>query len=137
MIWKRCSRCGKRLPTGQTCECIKNRHKEYDKYSRDKKASAFYHSPDWLRIRAHVLSQFDGMDLWAYDQTGEVVAADTVHHIVPLSENWDLRFDLDNLIPVSASSHNAIHKLYDTKKQATIRKLKSILIESRGWSGRS
>ena len=46
-IYKRCGRCGTRLPSGTKCECIKERHKEYDKYSRDKKADAFYHSIEW------------------------------------------------------------------------------------------
>lgn len=42
MIYKRCSRCGKRLEVGQTCECVKQRHKEYDRCSRDKDAAKFY-----------------------------------------------------------------------------------------------
>ncbi len=51
MIYKRCSRCGKRIESGKTCECRKQRHKEYYKYSRDKKANAFYDSHNWNRMR--------------------------------------------------------------------------------------
>ena len=130
MIWKRCSRCGKRLPTGVTCDCIKQRHKEYDQFSRDKTSADFYHSTEWQKMRQRVLNLYDGMDLYLYETTGEVVAAETVHHIEPLKENWDKRLDIMNLIPVSNASHNTIHKLYETKQRDTENKLRAIVTDA-------
>lgn len=130
MIWKRCSRCGKRLPTGVTCDCIKQRHKEYNQYSRDKTSADFYDSTDWKKMRKRVMQIYDGMDLYLYETTGEVVAAETVHHIEPLKDNWDKRLDVMNLIPVSASTHNQIHKLYETKQRETENKLRAIVTDA-------
>lgn len=33
-----CSRCGKRIQSGSRCPCQKERHREYDRYSRDNKS---------------------------------------------------------------------------------------------------
>ena len=50
-IYKRCSRCGKRIEAGTTCPCVKARHKEYDRYSRDSRSKQYYHSKEWDRVR--------------------------------------------------------------------------------------
>jgi hypothetical protein len=34
-----------------------------------------------------------------------------VHHIVPLKQRWDLRLNEDNLITLSNSAHEYLHKL--------------------------
>ena len=54
-IYKRCGRCGKRIPSGIRCSCGKVRHKEYDRYSRDKKSKQYYDSSEWSRSRAAAL----------------------------------------------------------------------------------
>ena len=61
-IYKRCSRCGRRIHTGTTCSCIKQRHKEYDKMYRDKEAKKYYDSGEWQQARAAALEADDGID---------------------------------------------------------------------------
>lgn len=112
MIYKRCSRCGKRLEAGQTCECVKQRHKEYDKYSRDKEAKAFYNSPNWLRMRQYILDKYDNIDVYVYIRYGQIEKADTVHHIWELSEEKAQALSEKNLIPVSSATHSLIHSEY-------------------------
>ena len=112
MIYKRCSRCGKRLPEGKTCICIKQRHKEYDRYSRDKKSDSFYHSKEWKEARDKALEADEGLDVYAYMTSGQIIAADTVHHIVPLRDDWSKRCDVSNLMSLSPASHNTIEWLY-------------------------
>ncbi len=119
-IYKRCSRCGNRLSSGTKCPCLKERHKEYDKYYRDKKADAFYHSKEWELTRIRVLALDKGIDVYIYMTTGEVVLADAVHHIEPLKDNWDRRCDLDNLISLSSDTHSMIEALYKKDKQGTM-----------------
>ena len=136
MIYKRCSRCGKRIESGKTCECVKQRHKEYDKYSRDKEAKSFYNSPNWLRMRQHILNKYDNLDVYAYVLYGQIEVATTVHHIVELREDKTQALVEQNLIPVSSSTHNLIHTAYDKSKsdkqamQATLyeclRRMKSL-----------
>ena len=134
-IYKRCSRCGKRIPSGTTCNCYKPRDKDYDRNRRDKKSYAFYHSPEWVKTRQDVL-EMDGMDLWAYATQGVLVAANSVHHIIPLKEDWSRRLDPDNLISLSESSHSRIEKAYKTgEKEAIQRQLLDIVRKFRGQGG--
>lgn len=116
MIYKRCSRCGKRLEVGQTCECVKQRHKEYDRCSRDKDAAKFYSSASWKRMRQYILDKYDGLDLYAYVVFGQIEKADTVHHIIEMRDDKSQALLEQNLIPVSSSTHNIIHASYDKSK---------------------
>ncbi len=131
MIYKRCSRCGKRIPEGQQCSCIKAvnklRHKEYDKYSRDQKSKAFYQSKEWIDARARAIELDDGIDVYAYMTSGQIMAADTVHHIIPLKDDWSKRVDINNLMSLSHSSHSTIERLYKQNKQETQESLQRLL----------
>jgi 5-methylcytosine-specific restriction endonuclease McrA len=40
---------------------------------------------------------------------GRTSGADEVHHIVPLSEDFDLRLEWENLIPLCRACHHAVH----------------------------
>lgn len=72
----------------------------------------FYRSSEWHRARRDAIARDLGCDLGleGYEIFGKIL----VHHINPLteediSESSDALFDLDNLITVSHSTHNAIH----------------------------
>lgn len=128
MIYKRCSRCGKRLEAGQTCECVKQRHKEYDRLARDKDAAKFYSSASWKRMRQYILDKYDSIDVYAYILYGQIEKADTVHHIIELKDDKSQALVEQNLIPVSSSTHNIIHASYD-KSLADKQAMQSILYE--------
>lgn len=77
-----------------------------------------------------VLERDDGIDQYLYSTTGVVVAADTVHHIIPLKDDWSRRVDPDNLISLSAASHAEVEKAYKaggTERMEMQQKLKNIL----------
>lgn len=126
-IYKRCGGCGKRLPSGTKCKCLKARHKEYDKYTRDKKSTSFYNSKEWELTREAVLVLDKGIDVYLYMTAGEIVLADTVHHINPLKDNWNRRCDKDNLMSLSSDTHSMIEKMYLKDKQGTMKMLYEIL----------
>ncbi len=130
-IYKRCSRCGNRLPSGSRCECLKLRHKEYDRYSRDKKADNFYHSIEWELTREVALLLDKGIDAYLYMTSGQVVLADMVHHIEPLKDNWVRRCDIDNLISLSNDTHSIIEAMYKKDKEGTMKLLHEMLKEYR------
>lgn len=117
MIYKMCSRCGKRIPEGQMCPCQKIRKvqsdKHYDKYQRDKKSTDFYRSPIWQLTRQRVLSMDQNIDVYQYMTTGRIMIADTVHHIVPLKSDWNRRLDVSNLMSLHHDTHSAIEREYD------------------------
>lgn len=128
MIYKRCSRCGKRLEVGQTCECVKQRHKEYDRLARDKEAAKFYSSASWKRMRQYILDKYDSIDVYAYILYGQIEKADTVHHIVEMRDDKSQALMEQNLIPVSSSTHNIIHASYD-KSLADKRAMQAMLYD--------
>lgn len=128
MIYKRCSRCGKRIESGQTCECVKMRHKEYNKYSRNKEATAFYDSVNWKRMREYIKNKYDGIDVYAYVLFGQIEQATLVHHIVEIEDDKSQALVERNLIPVSISSHNLIHQAYN-ESESSKRAMQTTLYE--------
>ena len=47
---------------------------------------------------------------------GIIVAADTVHHIIPLKDDWNKRIDIDNMISLSGDTHSMIEQEYKKDK---------------------
>lgn len=130
-IYKRCSRCRQRIQPGMSCSCVKQRYKEYDKYSRDKKSKDFYHSSEWLMKRAAVLELDDGVDVYIYMTTGRIILADTVHHITPLKDDWTRRLDEENLMSLSQDTHSLIEQKYKENKAKIIEELQQMLAQYR------
>ena len=130
-IYKRCSRCGKRLPEGTQCPCRNKRHHEYDKYKRDRKSKQYYGSKEWIRTRERVLDIDEGIDVYLFMTEGRTVAADTVHHIIPLKEGWQQRNDIDNLMSLHHDTHSMIEQRYKKQKEIMERELKEMLKEYR------
>ncbi len=108
-IYKRCSYCGKRIRTGTTCECAKRRHKEYDQ-AKDKEIKGFYSSRSWQSIRQRAIEHYNRLDIISYFEDREIVYGETVHHIIPIKEDWTKRYELDNLIYITEQHHQKLHE---------------------------
>lgn len=113
------------------------RNKYYDNNVRDKKYTDFYNSGEWDRARIDTLSNYNGIDLYAYYINKEIELANTIHHIIELKEDWDKRLDEDNLFPTSESNHNKIHNLYKKDKNGTQRLLRELMNRYRAEFGLS
>lgn len=107
MIYIRCPHCGKRFPRGEKCPCGFTRD-----YTPATGTRRLYHSERWNKLRAMVMSMYDGVDQYELMKTGRMVPASTVHHIVPAEEDPGLFWSVSNLVPVSRSSHDEIHTTY-------------------------
>jgi len=59
--------------------------------------------------------------------TGELIIANTVHHIEPLKDDWTRRTDIDNLISLSNDTHSEIEAMYKKDKQGTMKMLNDML----------
>lgn len=136
-IYKRCSRCGNRIPSGTKCPCIieiekqrkKARDKYYDDNVRDKVADDFYHSKEWEIARDDAIAHYVGMDIYSYYILGKIEYGHTVHHIVPLKDAWDKRINRNNLIYLTESNHQLIHKaMREGKYHETIQMLQDLII---------
>lgn len=133
-ILKICPRCHKLISEGTTCSCYRkakaDRDRYYDRYKRDDRSRKFYQSKAWREKRYYTLS-IDGCDVYIFMTTGRIIPADTVHHVIPLRDNWSRRFDLDNLMSLSSSTHSQIESMYDKDKAGMIRKLQKMLKDYR------
>ena len=88
-------------------EAKKYRYAQYDK-TRDPKLVAFYHGVKWKRLRESVLSRDNYLcqDCLA---SNRLVAAEEVHHIIEVKEDWNKRYEEDNLISLCKSCHRKRH----------------------------
>ena len=134
-IYKHCSRCGKRLAAGTQCTCYKQRHKEYDRHSRNQKSKQYYDSKDWETARAAALKADGGIDVYLYMTEGEMVLADTVHRIEPLKDNWEQRNNVNNLMSLHHDTHSLIEKKYKQNKEKIKKELLKMLQEYRNGQG--
>lgn len=138
-IYKRCIRCGKRIPSGSTCECFRlaesDRYKQYDRQRRNPKSKSFYSSNEWIKARDAALQADDGIDVYVFMTTGRIVAADTVHHIIPLRDDWGRRLNVGNLMSLHHDTHSMIEQEYKKDKQGMERRLSRMLNEYRKSAG--
>lgn len=109
MIYKRCSLCGKRIPTSSRCDCKDQRHK---KLKSDNNDTSFYDTNEWKELRNRAKKYFFGLDFYAFYVYGLIEFGRTAHHIIPIEMDSSRKADFDNLIYVSECSHREIHSLY-------------------------
>lgn len=130
MIIKRCDYCGRNIPIGKQCVCLHNgKSTSENKYTKDDKK--FYKSSDWLKARDKCIQRCCGIDLYSYFVLHRIEYGQTVHHIVPLLDNYSLRLSQDNLIYLTESNHRTIHKLYESEYLETVKSLRKILHDFR------
>ena len=100
--------CRKFAVDGETyCEeHLKKENRNYDKFSRGYKSGERYDAR-WNRVRKVYLSGHPLCEECLKEN--KITRGTIVHHIVPVSENENLKYDLENLETVCASCHQKIH----------------------------
>ena len=129
MINKICSRCGKILPVGERCSCQPAYRRDYNKYRRDKKIQQFRASAEWRAMRQQIIERDTGTHQYVLHTTGALRPGFSVHHIIPLSERWDLRLDEHNLITLSDDTHASLEYKYKTKYKTNIQQELFAIVE--------
>ncbi len=117
MIYKRCSRCGSRLPAGQRCKC--NNRRRY----QEKKTDDYYLTKEWDTARSLCIEQCFGLDIFAYYNDKLIQYGHTVHHIYPLKDYFSMRKTQKNLIYLTEQNHRRIHNMLKEDFAGTIKKL--------------
>lgn len=136
MLKKICS-CGKYInQTEKRCKDCELKYRSnkkesnriYNSNNRDKETDEFYNSSEWIDKREYILNKYHYRDLWDYFiNNDETKTANTVHHIVEIKDNDDLRLEEYNLFPTSPKNHIKIHKLYRKDRKGTQQKLIEII----------
>ncbi len=132
MIYKRCPRCGKRIEVGTKCCCKSKRYKEEDKAKKGTREKNFYSSAVWRKKRAEVIRRFHGLDVYSYYVYKRIEYGRTVHHIIPLKEDWNNRLNINNMIYLTERNHQDIHNIMEQgieEKQKIINLLRKIIDE--------
>lgn len=124
MIYRRCPRCRQRIPSGSKCGCAKQRYKEYDRTGRDRKTNAFYRSAAWRILREQAKARYMGIDIYSFYARGRIEHGHSVHHIIPIKDDWSKRLELDNLIYLTEQNHQLVHAmLQDHRREEIIQRL--------------
>lgn len=119
MLTKICSKCGTFYPANESCQCRSQRHKQYDMFQRNKESQAVYHSKQWPILTQMCKARCNGIDMYKLMTTGRVVLARNglCHHIIEVTEDLRLAYDIDNLFYVGNGSHAEIHKIYNRSEK--------------------
>lgn len=112
MLMRICSACGRQVRVGESCSCLKERQKSYDRDNRNKKAASLYHSRPWQLLQLAVKSRAQYIDEYVMYYEKRMTAGRIAHHIIPVDERPDLALNPQNLIYVSDKTHKMIHDAY-------------------------
>lgn len=107
--------CNVLVDKGSRCqahnvEADRDRYRAYDKGKRDGRAAAFYNSSEWKHVKRMALRRDRFLCGLCLVERGVMVAAELVHHKLYLSQDWNQRLTLNNLISLCHFCHNQIHK---------------------------
>lgn len=108
---------------------MQNRHKEYKQNREDIKEQSFYTSPEWKSVRLKIKARDNGLCLMCLNNN-LITPMNTVHHIIELKEDWNERFNKDNLICLCEACHQKIHKEYkvnNKRKRVVQQQLKNLI----------
>lgn len=142
MALKKFCRCGKIIPQElkmcSQCEAKLNKqnkkvYKDYRASRTDIKEQRFYVSKGWILTKPEAIKRDKGLCRLCLSKNS-ISVQDTVHHIVPIKDDWALRLDIDNLICLCDGCHKKVHKKYRKSfkdKREMQEKLKE-LIKGRG-----
>lgn len=107
-----CAYCGRYHDTKKPCEQKIRAEAERLKKWQKKKGTAidrFHSSARWTRLSLYIRERDNNMCLACLYGIGcqpHIEPANlSVHHIIPVSENWDGRFEEDNLVTLCRDHH--------------------------------
>lgn len=112
MLMRICSACGRQVRVGESCPCLRERQKSYDRDNRNKKAASLYHSRPWQLLQLAVKSRAQYIDEYVMYYEKRMTAGRIAHHIIPVDERPDLALNPQNLVYVSDKTHKLIHDAY-------------------------
>lgn len=125
MILTHCSRCHKRIAVGTQCPCYERTRAKGKGNRLD--LDSFYNSSEWRAVRSAAIAKTYGLDIYSLYVENKIEYGFTVHHIVPLEDDYSKRSDQSNLIYLSESHHRQIHELYKTDFTNAARMLSDLL----------
>jgi 5-methylcytosine-specific restriction enzyme A len=85
-----------------------SRHRDYDRFARDREAIVFYHSAAWRKLAALKRRLSPLCELC--EARGITNLAEMVHHKREVRDDAQARLDLDNMQSLCWSCHSRLHR---------------------------
>lgn len=146
-ILYKCPHCGKPVQVGQKCECIQKVITAKTIYRTAKKGPSsgapsgtvygsdpMYHSSLWKRLCAEAKEHYSHMDIYSWYVLGRIEVGAIVHHIIPIKDDYEKRFEIDNLIYVTYENHSLIHQLYSESPERKAQMQQKLMELIRRWN---
>lgn len=127
-IYKRCLICNKRILANEKCKCSGEKNRHYNTRN-DNQFYKFYHCNKWKELSRKVVQKYGAIDIYSYYIYKLIEYGQIVHHVIPIKEDWERRFDESNLIYLTASNHQLIHKQMKEGKKEEVENLLFTLIK--------
>ncbi|MCQ9302688.1 HNH endonuclease [Mammaliicoccus sciuri] len=96
------------------------------RYERDKQFIKEYNSKVWKQTRKSIMLRDDGLCQYCLAE-GIICKAEVVDHFIPMRDDFDKRFDADNLV-ASCIRHNTLKEKDEQRlrnKQITLEEYKN------------
>nr|WP_040436991.1 HNH endonuclease signature motif containing protein [Clostridium sartagoforme] len=77
-------------------------------YERDSKYNKFYKSKGWNMVRQLAIVRDHALCKDCLNNN-KITPYNTVHHIIPIKDDWNKRLDINNLICLCESCHQRRH----------------------------
>lgn len=109
-LYTKCCNCGAHIPykTMRCDKCQAEWNKMRDQY-KDVAIKRFRNSKWWkIKVKQIMKDYHYQCQLCKYNGIDRV--ADEVHHIIPLSVDFEKRLDDNNLIPLCEQCHDDVHR---------------------------
>ncbi|MCR6515815.1 hypothetical protein M4I33_13140 [Clostridium sp. LY3-2] len=105
----------------------KKRYKEYKNRrmhnEEQKRFQSFYNSDAWRRLRDVAAKSTLCIDVIEYYKYNKIVQGERVHHIVELSDDYNMRLNIDNLIYLTEKNHRIVHREYNKGNKVKMQEL--------------
>lgn len=117
MLYHKC-KCGLLIPIDKKLcsDCYKKRSNKYSKTYKirrtDIKEQKFYVSKLWFRVRDKIRNRDNKLCLMCLAEH-RITKVECIHHIIELKEDWNLRFNNNNLISLCKEHHSKVHRAYE------------------------
>lgn len=74
------------------------------------------------------------MDIYSWYVLGRIEVGAIIHHIIPIKDDYNKRFDIGNLIYLTYENHILIHQIYSQSVEQKAQMQKELMELIRRWN---
>ena len=74
------------------------------------------------------------MDIYSWYVLGKIEVGAIVHHIITIKDDYEKRFDIENLIYLTYQNHALVHQMYSESPEQKARMQQELMNLIRRWS---